>query len=447
MEASGKCLKYLVSRCANSLLAVSTQRSAVNLPPEILGEIFTTYISLPSSTALWEDSNVLSGVRGDSPIILGQICSYWRSVVLSMPLLWSSIYVECPTPDHIDLVRMWLERAGTCPLDLCLRDWLDSSNRGCSEGTEAILKMFVEKSRQWRTLDFVIELRESSILDALEWNALPNLEGAALCARYWDRATLDTLWAKLHHSPSLRQVNWYRCFQDGFPSHAPWTRLRHIQTLRELSDADIIFLLRACPSLLSLDTRYTTSHSESFIPPSIISHSNLESLAINITSDSIPLFEHIFLPSLQTLRLNNQCTLATTDLDEMIGRPLESFLQRSACSLRVLEVSHFDRGHNLAQFMRRLLHAPATRDLCYFDLYPLHSDAYELDVLIKHLSPCVRECAHSIETERCARTLDVNSFVPWDEDRADQNGIEIKWDLSLENDQMVAAQHDLVQHC
>jgi hypothetical protein len=49
-----------------------------------------------------------------------------------MPILWSSIYIECPTPEQIDLVRMWLYRAGTCPLDLCLRDWLDSSNFRCS---------------------------------------------------------------------------------------------------------------------------------------------------------------------------------------------------------------------------------------------------------------------------------------------------------------------------
>jgi hypothetical protein len=364
-----------------------------------------------------------------------------------MPLLWSSIYIECPTPDHIDLVRMWLDRAGTCPLDLCLRDWLDSSIRGCSEGTEAILKMFVEKSRQWRSLDFVIELRESTILDALEWDACPNLERAALCARYWDREALDTLWAKLHRSPSLRQVDWYRCFQDGLPFHTPWTQLRHIRTLHELSDADIIFLLRACPSLRSLDTRYATSQSESFIPPCIISHGNLESLTLNVASDSTPLFDHISLPSLQALHLNNQSTLAPPDVDEMIGRPVESCLQRSACSLRDLEVSHFDRGRNLTQFLHRLLYTPATRDLCRFDLYPLQSDAYKPDMLAKHPSRCVRDCALAMENDRCTRMLDLNSFPLLNADCADHDGIEIEWDLSLEYDGMTAAHHHLAQLC
>jgi hypothetical protein len=55
------------------------------------------------------------------------------------------------------------------------------------------LKIFVEKSRHWRSLDFVIELRESTILDMLERDACPNLERAALSSRYWDRETLDML--------------------------------------------------------------------------------------------------------------------------------------------------------------------------------------------------------------------------------------------------------------
>jgi hypothetical protein len=77
------------------------------------------------------------------------------------------------------------------------------------------LKIFVEKSRHWRSLDFVIELRESTILDMLERDACSNMERAALRSRYWGRETLDTLWAKLHHGPSPCQVSWYRYFQDG----------------------------------------------------------------------------------------------------------------------------------------------------------------------------------------------------------------------------------------
>ncbi|XP_006458862.1 hypothetical protein AGABI2DRAFT_191005 [Agaricus bisporus var. bisporus H97] len=422
------------------------QCSMINLPPEILGEIFTAYISLPSSTACWEDSNVLSSVRGDSPMILGQICSYWRRVALSMPLLWSSIYIECPMPDHVELIRTWLDRAGTCSLDLCLRDWLDSSNRGCSEGTEAILKIFVEKSRSWRSIDLVIELRESSILDELEWDSCPNLETAALSARYWNQETLDTLWAKVHRSPSLRQVNWYRCFQNGLPSHTPWAQLRHIRTLNELSDADIIFLLRACPNLRSLDTRYTASLSGRLNSSSIVSHSDLESLFLNVVSHSTPLFDHISLPSLRTLRLTNECSSDPLDIDETIGRPVEGCLRRSACSLRVLEVFHFDRGNDLTQFLQSILYVPATRDLSRFDLYPLRSDACEHDMLAKHPSQCVRECASAMENDRCVP--DVNPFLLLDKDSVDEDSIKIEWDLLSplpENDHTTFTHHHLTQ--
>jgi hypothetical protein len=55
-------------------------------------------------------------------------------------------------------------------------------------------------------------------------------------------------------------------------------------------------------------------------------------------------------------------------------------------ALHNLEVFHFGRGRNSTQLLHHLLYAPATRDLCQFNLYPLQSDVYKPDTLDKHPS-------------------------------------------------------------
>lgn len=341
---------------------------------------------------------------------------------------------------------MWLDRAGTCPLSLALRDWLDSSNRGCSEGTEAILKMFVEKSRWWRNLDLVIELRHSSILDSLEWDACPNLETASVCARYWNKEALDTFWSKLHRSPSLRQVDWYRAFKGGLPPHAPWAQLQQIKTLSVLSDVDVVFLLQACPELHSLDIHYTSS--ASFIPPSSVCHDHLESLILNVAGDSTPLFDHISLPSLRILHLNNGYGFALPHVDEAIGKPVEGCLQRSQCSLDDLEIIQFDHGHNLDEFLQHLLYVPATRNLSHFDLYPMRNDIVDLDAMAKHPSQCVREIALAMEKALPIPPCEVVSDLAPDTAYFNEEfGVEWKSILSplVVNDDMTSVQYHLAQ--
>ncbi|KAF9446965.1 hypothetical protein P691DRAFT_803191 [Macrolepiota fuliginosa MF-IS2] len=373
----------------NSTTSVQ-QTSLTDLPPEILGEIFNAYVTTPSESFLWEEGTVTSTPTGDSPMILGQICSYWRYVVLGMPSLWASICVEYPTPDHIELIRMWLDRAGSCPLDLVLHDWMDSGNRGCSEGTEAILGMFIETSRSWRSIDFVIELRHGSILDSLEWGACPALESASVCARFWDRTVLGSFWAKIHQSPVLRQVNWYRMFKDRLPSHAPWAQLQQIKTSSALSDEDVVFILQACPELASLDIYYTNSTPPP--SPTLIIHDQLNTLILHLISDSTPLFNYVSFPSLRTFHITNEGGFVPR-VGETVGEPIEAFLRRSQCILTDLEILDFD--YNL-DFLQHLLYVPATRNLDHFDLSSVRQDC---DAIAKHPAKCVRDAACTMENE------------------------------------------------
>ncbi|KAJ7017899.1 hypothetical protein C8F04DRAFT_1153793 [Mycena alexandri] len=62
----------------------------------------------------------------EAPLLLGHICSVWRTIALSTPRLWSSIHIAEPHPDLapsfydgcLRLVATWLRRSGALPLSI-----------------------------------------------------------------------------------------------------------------------------------------------------------------------------------------------------------------------------------------------------------------------------------------------------------------------------------------
>jgi hypothetical protein len=92
-----------------------------SLPAEILSDIF---LRLKDATTLSEAIKWSIGPRlNKTPLLLGSVCSRWRTVVLSTPSLWASFALTIAS-DHLEcstaLAAMWLARAGVCPLSITL---------------------------------------------------------------------------------------------------------------------------------------------------------------------------------------------------------------------------------------------------------------------------------------------------------------------------------------
>ncbi|KAJ6573488.1 hypothetical protein DFH09DRAFT_388978, partial [Mycena vulgaris] len=75
----------------------------------------------------------------EAPVLLGRICSSWRTISLSTPRLWSRLHIvepnrSYPPPDspfeeklaqRLEITKMWLGRSGQCPLSISLQSSYD----------------------------------------------------------------------------------------------------------------------------------------------------------------------------------------------------------------------------------------------------------------------------------------------------------------------------------
>jgi len=116
------------------------------LPPEILSEIFIHCMSPNSFDCKLYDSRNLD----KAPLLLGQVCSRWRSISLSTPRLWTSFTLTI-RPKYLKsdviLAKTWLRRAGACPLSIRL----ESSGR-YQNAMRPLMQVFVLHSERWQNV-------------------------------------------------------------------------------------------------------------------------------------------------------------------------------------------------------------------------------------------------------------------------------------------------------
>ncbi|KAF7376643.1 hypothetical protein MSAN_00081100 [Mycena sanguinolenta] len=160
------------------------------LPLDILGAIFTA--CLPTHR------NCVMSAQ-EAPVILGWICSSWRSISLSMPKLWSRLHIVEPTPSdlvpessedysakvaqRLEVADAWLRRSGTCPLSISLESKLDNRAIGpamlmrlhASPPQSPFLNVLLPFASRWQYMDLVLPLGLHEALSCLTEDDVPLL--------------------------------------------------------------------------------------------------------------------------------------------------------------------------------------------------------------------------------------------------------------------------------
>ncbi|KAJ6582806.1 hypothetical protein B0H10DRAFT_1962384 [Mycena sp. CBHHK59/15] len=215
---------------------------------------------------------------------LGHICSGWRRLALSTPILWSSIH--CNTREYAEpsiircgeLVQAWLDRSRDCPLSI-------SNHKFAATRTTWIEELLLRVSRRLRHLDLVAHLREIPTLLKLGGDDLPILESIQLGANIGER-DLD-LWnnVTVFQIPSLRKVK-LEAIGDVRTLPLPWSQLTELglgcivpwgtDESGSLNLRNGLELLRGCPTLVQCCLTITSG------PPLVTGGTNQPPLSVSV---------------------------------------------------------------------------------------------------------------------------------------------------------------------
>lgn len=143
---------------------------ARRLPPEILGEILLHCI---------EDGVPIVPSARQPPLLFCQICSFWRNVALEQSALWRNIRIFLNARNEAQrykMLRIWLDRAKSLPLDIDIR-----GSSGVSTIPTSILLPYLPTTRSL-SLDLPSNILVSFLASEIPTISMPLMEEMDLAA-------------------------------------------------------------------------------------------------------------------------------------------------------------------------------------------------------------------------------------------------------------------------
>lgn len=297
------------------------------LPSEILSEIFLHCMD-PKGFGPEYDFRE-QPCLDKMPLLLGEICSRWRSIALSTPRLWASLSLSI-RPKYLNsdtkLAKTWLSRSGTCPLFISLRNGKPFQNN-----MQRLMQVLLAHCEHWYDIRLAVNM---PILRALSpaKNRLPMLQKLYICMTNVDAFDI------FNSAPQLRYF-YLAGYNVLSKIQIPWNQLQYCDTGNLQTDL-CLDLFSLTPNLV----RCTVSPSgqESSEPRSPVQLPHLRSITISRT---VQLLDKLLVPELHEISFRDTITTGKS------AQQLTSFLLR--CPVRKLSfASKYEVIHDLGQFLQ-----------------------------------------------------------------------------------------------
>ncbi|KAF8994351.1 hypothetical protein BDQ17DRAFT_1367132 [Cyathus striatus] len=319
--------KYTLSMAMEKLSTWTNRIPTISvLPDEILIEIFQHYLALGSRIYLADKPTRISSsaMIRSSPVPLTHVCHNWRQLINSSPLLWASIAVHNPRRKHIPLVRLWLDRARSCPLSIHIHQ--NYSERYIE--TETILELCIDRCHQWKSISFRFRDVHQSLTN-ISFGSMKNLDHASLHIPKFSKDDKDKIWANIHSSPRISNVEW------SLPLFhfrtAPWEHLKVIEYRYQVPINEFLHILKSCRNLETLHLLMGASkdHDALSPPAEFITLPSLKELCLAGFNDRYcTIFDTITTPQLASLTIH----LIDSRPENLIS--FKQFMIRSRCKLQ-----------------------------------------------------------------------------------------------------------------
>ncbi|KAJ7473720.1 hypothetical protein B0H11DRAFT_2282566 [Mycena galericulata] len=336
------------------------------MPPEVLQEIFIA--CLPEHHYATMDAS-------QAPLLLGRVCSSWRTISLSTPALWSTVHVASPlvmlSPfDHdrsvtemlsisqhrSEALNAWLQRSGNCPLSI-------SFFAGTREDTvnQLFLDTIIRFNIRWKALKL-------SSKSEVKWNLCPEdvpmlelLEINSMCEI--EQNSLNLLVA-----PRLRSISLDLIDDMTLPPTCSWDRLTALHLRCYSSSAEVLEIIAHCINLQTCSLTLPSTWDDGFPPSSStpiqdIILPGLEALYIAAGRDMdapcrlVTILDSLTLPCLQQLHIVPYTGTRERSASDPRGDPmraLEELVVRSSCSLKSLSIGSMVLIEDVAALLRCL---------------------------------------------------------------------------------------------
>ncbi|KAJ7502626.1 hypothetical protein B0H11DRAFT_1989391 [Mycena galericulata] len=294
------------------------------MPPDIIQEIFMA--CLPTHR------NCVMSAK-EAPVLLGRICSSWRTLSLSTPRLWSRLHMVEPTLVHpdaskaveeklvqrLETTKTWLDRSGQCTLSISF----GSSFSGFRPNTQdSFMKVILPFASRWEHITFAIPPLLLLTTSRLTEADLSNLKSLAIHQTDVEDTSLvrwDSL--SLLRAPNLSRVSISSARLNPLTLPLQWNQLTHLSITDSwdnpglpVTSETILQVLDRCPQLRVCKMcveDYLNGLTKQLGP--ILELSGLHTFDLQCFGD-LPstihkLLNRIFLPDLRHLTFSGHCSI------------------------------------------------------------------------------------------------------------------------------------------
>lgn len=325
------------------------------LPVEILTKIFVQCIyghDLPGQKIYYmhprDPLRSLTYINYPTPLpfLLSHVCSIWRAVALSSPILWALL--ETPSDSRKSsskaitrLLHLWISRSGNMPLCLHVCSTPDGGS-----GNYNFMKALSDHLR--RVENMTLTYWCTAVPFTRVYGDAPSLRSLKLETE----GPSTNLQFPFYSCPQLRHLEWPSSASLlRLGTNIPWAQLTQLR-LDDVTSSQAVSFLSSCPQLV--DVRYKIEASPNSSRHRI-KHENLRQLALIIGTgcDIHPFIDSIILPSLTNLQLEHKQNQRT---DVLRMQTLVDMLTRSECHLLHLDIAYLN--YNSEEF-RCILEIPS----------------------------------------------------------------------------------------
>lgn len=275
----------------------------------------------------------------NAPLLLCQVCGYWREAALATPALWASFSVN-PATIHRCLVALWLERSAPSPLSFHLSS---SSSPFSKKSAKAIFAMFLANLDRWSSVHLKLDKSLCKMILMLPPETSSPARHLGLDARGCTKDQRSQLLSITRLFPQLRRLMFsapFALFSNSVPISTvdlPCSQLTHLRLSGGLSMYQCSEILFNCRRAVSCQLSGIYGTSEPIVQRIAVLPC-LRSLKLDSVANSCDLgvlLRLLVCPAIRSLSLNQgKWRLPASD-----AQALHTFLTHSERGLHEFRLS------------------------------------------------------------------------------------------------------------